>query len=463
MSSSEIVLRGARVLLGDPREKKIKPVDVRIADGLIVEIGAGLDAGDAEVVDCSGCWVIPGFVDAHQHVWQAVLRGRLADATYQESVAVVRDLVAGPLGPADVYAGTYGGAVAMLDAGITCTLDHCDAVATVEHGRMGVQGLHDAGIRGTWAYGFDSPPPVDPSGREEAGSHDQRLDDARTLRAVIAGHPLLSFGVAPAADDGPEQFAAQLALAAENDAVVLTHTDAHDRGDAPSESQTWLDAGLLSSRHVHAFCSTTPAPMFAELARTGCSVVSTPDLELGGGLGYTALHQADEAGVTTALGAGSQAVASPDMFATMRLGMQSERMRYQQAAAVTSGTSGITSITMRSEEVLHFATLGSARALGLDDVCGSIEVGKAADLVVVKPASPRLAGLVDPVVGIVMHMGVADVDAVLVAGEFRKRDGALVGTVAARAIDELDAAHARLAPADPERAARDERAQQVPA
>ncbi|MEV5409674.1 amidohydrolase family protein [Thermopolyspora sp. NPDC052614] len=439
MSPVEVVLRGARALLGDPRDRKIEAVDIRIAGGVISEIGAGLDAGHAEVVDYSGCWIIPGFVDAHQHVWQAVLRGRLADLPHEESEAVVRDLVAHAVAPADVYAGAYGGAIAMLDAGITCTFDHCDAVATVEHGRAAVHGLHDAGIRGVWGYGFDS-------AGSEAGP-EQRLDDARRLKSLIDGYPLLSFGVVPYADDDPERFAAQIALGAETDAAILTHTDARRRGEGPADSETWLKAGLVSARHVHAFCSATPASVFGEFARLGCSVVSTPDIELGGGLGYTALHQADDAGVNTALGTGSQAVSSPDMFATMRLGMQSERMRYQQAAAVTRGTSGISRITLRTEEMLHFATLGGARALGLGDVCGSIEVGKAADLVVIRPASPRLAPLVDPMVSIVMHMGVADIDAVLVGGEFRKKNGALTGDAAVRAMNELDAAHARIASA----------------
>lgn len=444
MSSTEVILRGARVLLGDPRDKRIDPIDIRIADGVISEIGVELEVGDAEVIDYSDCWIIPGFVDAHHHVWQAVLRGRFADVLYEESAAVVRDLVAHSVVPADVYAGTYGGAVAMLDAGITCTFDHCDAVTTVEHGRAAVHGLHDAGIRGVWGYGFDS--------AASAAGPEQRLDDARALGSLISDHPLLSLGVVPSGDGDLEQFAAQVALGAEFDAPILTHTDARDHDGQLSDSEIWLNEGLLSERHVHAFCSTTPARMFDEFARLGCSVVSTPDLELGGGLGYTALRQSYGADVNTALGTGSQAVVSPDMFATMRLGMQSERMRYQQATAEASGTSGIDRIALRTEEVLFFATLGSARAIGLGDVCGSIEVGKAADLVVIRSASPRLVPLIDPVVAIVMHMGVADIHAVLVAGEFRKKNGTMVDGAAARAVSELDASHARMTSATSVRA-----------
>ncbi|XRQ08605.1 amidohydrolase family protein [Actinomadura welshii] len=439
MSSGEVVLRGARILVGDPRDKQIVQADLRIRDGVIAQIGADLDVGGADVADFSGCWIVPGFVDAHQHVWQAVLRGRLADTAHDEAASAVRALVAGPLAPADVFAGTYGGAVAMLDAGITCTFDHCDAVASAEHGRAGVHGLHEAGIRAVWGYGFDSAPPDDP-GR-------WRPDAARETAALVDAYPLLSFGIAPAWDGDLHRFAAQLELAGELDAPVLTHTDTATAAGGRAGSEAWLDEGLLGGRHMHAFCSTTPARVLDEIARLGGSVVSAPDLELGGGLGFTRLREAHRAGAVTALGSGSQAAASADFFALMRLAMQSERMRHQQAVAEASGTSGLDRIAMRTEDVLHIATLGGARALGLDDVCGSIETGKAADLVVLRPSSPRLVPLVDPMVALVMHMSVADIDAVLVAGEFRKKDGVLTGDAAARSIDALDASHARLAEA----------------
>lgn len=436
MSSAHVVLRGAHVLLGDPRSKQIEQVDVRIDSGIIAEIGPNLDPADADVIDYSDCWIIPGFVDAHEHVWQSVLRGRFANLLVDEASVIVRDLVSNTLEPEDVYAGTYGGAVAMLDAGVTCVFDHCDAVRTLEHGRSGILGLRDAGIRGVWGYGFDSVAPSSDSS--------QRLDDARTLGAVVSDDPLLTLGVIPSEIVDLAQVRAQIALGAELGAPILTHTDARHREGGSSDSEVLLNEGLLSARHVHAYCSTTPDAMFEEFARLGNSIVSTPDVELGGGLGYTALRHSYKAGVNTAIGAGSQAVASSDMFAVMRLGMQSERMRYQQATAQASGTSGIDRIAVRTEEVLFFATLGGARALGLEDVCGSIEVGKAADLIVIRPTSPRLVPLIDPMVAIVMHMGVADIDAVLVGGNFRKRSGTLVDGVAARAMDELDSAHARI-------------------
>jgi cytosine/adenosine deaminase-related metal-dependent hydrolase len=86
--------------------------------------------------------------------------------------------------------------------------------------------------------------------------------------------------------------------------------------------------------------------------------------------------------------------------------------------------------------VLRFATLGGAQALGLAAVCGSIEEGKAADLVVLRTDGLHMAPLNDPVAAVVLHAGPADVETVLVGGEVVKEGGVLAGgrDAAARAL-----------------------------
>lgn len=64
--ANELLLKGGRVV--DPATRHDAEADVRVADGVVAEVGAGLDAGTAAVVDCSGLWVLPGFVDLHTHV-----------------------------------------------------------------------------------------------------------------------------------------------------------------------------------------------------------------------------------------------------------------------------------------------------------------------------------------------------------------------------------------------------------
>src|SRR5690606_23395071 len=103
VSSTGLLLRGGTVIVGVPAEKNFADVEQRLRAGRIAEIGSGLAVGDAEVVDYSGCWIIPGFDDAHQHVWQSVLRGMLAGVSHDAAKAEIRRIVASSLAPDDGF------------------------------------------------------------------------------------------------------------------------------------------------------------------------------------------------------------------------------------------------------------------------------------------------------------------------------------------------------------------------
>jgi dihydroorotase len=66
VSAQRIWIRGGRVL--DPSADRDEHGDVLIEDGQIAAVGADLQAEDAEVIDASGCWIAPGFVDLHTHL-----------------------------------------------------------------------------------------------------------------------------------------------------------------------------------------------------------------------------------------------------------------------------------------------------------------------------------------------------------------------------------------------------------
>ena len=82
-------------------------------------------------------------------------------------------------------------------------------------------------------------------------------------------------------------------------------------------------------------------------------------------------------------------------------------------------------LTLGVRDVLRFATLGGAEALGMDSLVGSIEPGKAADLILLRTDGLHMAPLNDPVAAVVLHAGPADVDTVLVGGEVVKESGRL--------------------------------------
>jgi 5-methylthioadenosine/S-adenosylhomocysteine deaminase len=80
-------------------------------------------------------------------------------------------------------------------------------------------------------------------------------------------------------------------------------------------------------------------------------------------------------------------------------------------------------VPLTAAEVLAMATIEGARAIGLDDRVGSLEPGKQADVLILRADTPNLAPVTDPVAAVVLAAGVQNVDAVLVAGRWVKRDG----------------------------------------
>lgn len=434
------VYRGAQVVLGDPRSRDVRPVDLEVRDGVITQIGTDLDvAPGADVVDVSWAWIMPGMVDSHHHLWQSTLRALTSDFTLDDYFWTIRRNHSALHRAVDVHHGTLGGAAGMLDAGITATVDFSHCILTPEHADAAIAGFRASGIRGVWCYGF----------------YDQLLDDPwftapqdryRDARRVRGEHfpsddGLVRFGVAltETGRADPAQIADEMRMGRELDGLVHAHTNTRYRsGGQASDVRQWYEAGLIWERQLHAHCNTSDTEDLKILADAGCAVTSTPETELGMGIGHLIVRAADRAGVTTGLGADIQSNNGPDLFAAMRLALGSERARYQQPVIEAEGTSGLDRVALRTEDVLHFATLGSARGLGLGDVCGSIEVGKAADLVLIRTDTPRLRAVTDVVNAIVMHVTVADIDTVLVGGEVVKRDGRLNAPLRQKAIAALD-------------------------
>lgn len=121
-----------------------------------------------------------------------------------------------------------------------------------------------------------------------------------------------------------------------------------------------------------------------------------------------------EQGVTVGLGCDN---AANDMFSTMRA-----------AWAIHTATRGMAAYdpeVLDAMAVLEMATIDAAKLLGLDAVTGSIEVGKAADLVVLDGAGPHLRPIQDLVPEIVRYACRADVREVVVAGRIVVEDGRL--------------------------------------
>jgi len=162
-----------------------------------------------------------------------------------------------------------------------------------------------------------------------------------------------------------------------------------------------------------AHCVTADAEEIALLAEHDVRVAHCPRSNAVLGCGIAPLRELLEAGVTVGLGTDSPAsTPSFDMFEEIRTALFLARAREQRPEALTA------------TEALELATLGSARALGLDDEVGSLEPGKRADLVVVSLEGSPFLPWEDPAAAVVLGGSPGRVTATLVDGEIRYDRGA---------------------------------------
>ena len=437
-----LVVRGGLVLVGDPAAGRFERADVVVEDGRIAGVGPSPQAADARVLDAAAALVLPGFVDTHRHTWQTAMRGICADWTLLDYFRGMRLQISGVFGPEDVYAGNRVGALEALDSGVTTLLDFSHCVNSPDHADEAVRGLGDAGVRAIFAYGMFPVPVEQPA----LATPEDRFADARRVRErhFSSSGGLLDMGIA-LTELGLVPFdvsRGEVALARELDVIVTAHTGSVTSDRRIPEVELLHAAGLLDHRQVHVHCNACTDRELDLLADAGASVSMTPETELPMGMGFPIFERARARGMTPSLGCDIVSNNRGDLFAQMRLGLQAERARSNQAAL--DGLEMPENLTLGVRDVLRFATLGGAEALGMGSLVGSIEPGKAADLILLRTDRIHLAPLNDPVAAVVLHAGPADVDAVVLAGEVVKESGRLVGDRASNAVGLVEASRERI-------------------
>ena len=358
-----------------------------------------------------GCLIIPGLIQAHIHLCQTLFRGLADDLRLEEwLVRRIWPLEAAHTDESVYWSAMLGGAELLL-GGTTAILD----METVRHTDAAFRALERIGIRATAgkclmdAQAAGAPlelvEPTDDA-LAEAERLAQRWHGAAggRLRVCFAPRfvPSCSGPLLRAASDLAERFGAQLHTHAA-ETIVEREMVLRTTG---TEEIAYLDSvGVSGTRAALAHCVWVEPHEIAALARQGTNVVHCPSSNLKLGSGVARVPEMLGAGCRVALGAdGAPCNNRLDVFAEMRLAALIQKPRLG-ADVLPAGA------------VLELATLGGARALGLEDEIGSLAVGKRADLVVIDLREPHLnpAGR-DPVSHLVYAAQASDVRDVFVDG-----------------------------------------------
>ena len=325
--------------------------------------------------------------------------------------------------------GSYSGGLEALNAGVTTVVDFCHNSRTPEHMEAALKGTMDSGVGGYFCYSLGATPAHGPGdtvdlsngGGSSGGDDDWRFDHCAGLKETHFSEPSanLKLGVATSYLEIVAKFNPGIAKKEFDGIFESTSSPSTSNFDEFRLVPFLESGGLLTENMLLAHANGVKPEELDVLAARGVSVAVTPETEIPYGE-FPSYGEARARGVDTALGADSAIFNGSDLFVAMRIALQMQRYR----EATRGEESG--SIT-QTRDLLEAATIGGARAVGMDSRVGSITPGKQADLMLIDASSIYHQPVSDAVAAVVFNTGVSDVTDVWVAGKRVKENGKLVG------------------------------------
>lgn len=414
------LIRGASIVTMDA-QGDLPRGDLLVAGDAIEAIAPQLSVDDAQVVDATGCIVIPGLVNAHMHTWQTALRGVAANWTLLQYFKNMHAGLATVFTPDDLHIATLVGALNQINCGTTTLVDWCHNNPTPAHNDAAVAALLQSGIRAAFFHGTPKPDPKPGETPFWERPH-PRAEVERLLRAH-AGEPLLSIHAAVL---GPHYSTLEVALHDFRMARDLGLIASMHQGGGPARTpdgwERLEEAGLLGGHinivHGHAL-SDAQLARFCEL---GMSFSAAAESEMSQGHGHPLTGRLRALGRAPSLGVDLESVMSGDMLSQARIALGIQRSLDNVAHREAHGSIPPTS-TITTREALAWVTIEGARMLQQQDRIGSLAPGKQADLVLVRADTLNMQPVHDPVSAVVMQASLANIESVMVAGQWRKRGG----------------------------------------
>jgi cytosine/adenosine deaminase-related metal-dependent hydrolase len=434
-STAKLLVKNARLFTMAPSQKEVfTGYFVVGSDGKIAAIAAGDPPPSIyakETLDAHGHWIMPGFLSAHSHLWQAAFRGIAADKTLPGWIDELYNQKASKAHPEDFYWFTLDGALDHLQHGITaaysfnyggsrrglCPENDCDEFA--------YKAEIDSGIRFVHGYQPDQIGPTDelPQARARLKAFlDWQAAQPRSsqfLSVMINGSTSFNETI--------DQARAEKAMMDEFHLGNQSHyLEPPDTVAAERAKFKWFEeSGLLGptlyfghfvhpddyilKKAVAYHCGMSWNPLSnGRLASGVADIPKYLKLVLRVGMGVDGEASADLA----------------DPFENMRTGLYAIRDKYEDATI------------MSPYEVLYLHTMGSADVMGVKDKLGSLEAGKYADFLVIDPT--RFGTVFDPYASLVLVAGERDLERVYLGGELKVDHGKMLGQDMDRVQKETD-------------------------
>jgi len=411
--------------------------DLLIEGDRIASIGSNGQTGDT-VVDASECVVIPGFVQTHIHLCQTLFRGSADDLALIDWLKKRVWPMEAAHTAGSVAASARLGIAELIKGGTTCAL----TMETVNHTGEVFRVVEESGFRATVGKCMMDKGDEVPSALQEitSDSIEQSVALLEEWHGKANGRIRYCFAPRFAVSCTRELLEQVGRLARERGVMIHTHASENRTECEMVESETGLrnvaylnQVGLTGSHVALAHCVHLSKDEIETLLQTKTNVVHCPSSNLKLGSGIAPVAELLERGVSVSLGADGAACNNRlDMFTEMRT-----------AALLQKALHGPEVLPAR--RALRMATIDGAIAMGLDADIGSIEVGKKADLAVIRLGGIHTSPAARDVVSSIVYSAEAsDVRSVVVDGRILMNERKLLTLDESEVINRAEVETARL-------------------
>jgi len=411
--------------------------DLLIEGDRIASIGSNGQTGDT-VVDASECVVIPGFVQTHIHLCQTLFRGSADDLALIDWLKKRVWPMEAAHTAGSVAASARLGIAELIKGGTTCAL----TMETVNHTGEVFRVVEESGFRATVGKCMMDKGDEVPSALQEitSDSIEQSIALLEEWHGKANGRIRYCFAPRFAVSCTRELLEQVGRLARERGVMIHTHASENRTECEIVETETGLrnvaylnQVGLTGSHVALAHCVHLSNDEIETLLQTKTNVVHCPSSNLKLGSGIAPVAELLKRGISVSLGADGAACNNRlDMFTEMRM-----------AALLQKALHGPEVLPAR--RALRMATIDGAIAMGLDADIGSIEVGKKADLAVIRLGRIHTSPAAKDVVSSIVYSAEAyDVRSVVVDGQILMNERKLLTLDESEVINRAEVETARL-------------------
>ncbi len=396
-----IAICGAKALLLENNEFTARDTDLYITGNRISGIGRAPENFSADrTLDGRDRLVIPGLINAHTHSYMSIFRNVADDMAFDDWLFGHILPMEDKLLPEDMYWGALLGCLEMIRTGTTCFADMSIDIRAIQ------RAVDEAGIRAVLSRGLVG------QGNDAGGA--RRIEE--NLQAYLDNeNDKVTFMLGPHAPYScdPAYLERVLAQAHKYNLGIHIHLSESAKEVADVRAQYGCtpiqlmdQIGLFERPTLAAHCVYAEEADMEIMAKRGVTVATNPKSNLKLANGAAPLLKMQEKGVNIAIGTdGAASNNTLNMFGDMNY-----------AALLHKGLNK-NPIAISAQDVLRFATVNGARAVGLDSQIGQIRTGMKADLVLLDLSQPQFRPYNHIPASLVYAANGGEVETVLVNGE----------------------------------------------